>query len=118
MFPPERPFDRHAGPQGAPYDHRLQQQARAMIPPAQMHAVQWNIVERMVQIGWPHAQRVKRKADTGGLTQSRDMQSRSPRYFRHAGQRDDVSGVGHPIWRDGYEAAWPGQMGHARDQIK
>ncbi|GLV28567.1 hypothetical protein TomTYG75_10890 [Sphingobium sp. TomTYG75] len=83
-----------------------------------MHAAQWNIVERMVQIGWPHAKGVKGKADPGGPTQSRDMQSRSTRNFRHTRQRDDVSGVGHPIWRDGYEAAWPGQMGDARDKIK
>ena len=89
-----------------------------MIPPAQMHAAQWNIVKRMIQIGWPHAQGVKGKADPGGLAQFRDMQSYSPRYFRHTRQCDDFIGVGHPIWRDGYEAAGPGQMDYARDQIK
>ena len=89
-----------------------------MIPPAKMHAAQWNVVDRMVQIGGPDAQSIERQADPCGFPQPRDVEPYSACNFRDAGDSDDVSWMGHPMWGDGDEAAGPQQMGDPGDQVE
>ena len=61
-----------------------------MIPPAQMRPAQRDVVQRMVEIGRPDAERIERKADTRRAPQRMDQQPRRARQFGHAGQRDDA----------------------------
>lgn len=88
-----------------------------MIPPAQMPAIEWNVVDRMIDIGRPHAQRIEGKADRGGGAQARDHQPGRASQLGDTGQRDHLFGPGHPTRRDCHESAGRAQMGNSRDQI-
>ena len=89
-----------------------------MIPPAKVHAAQRNVVQRVIEVGGPNAQGVKRKADPGRSPESRDVQSNSARNLSDPRERDDVSRIWHPMRGNGDEAARSGYMGDPGDQVE
>ena len=89
-----------------------------MIPPAKVHAAQRNVVQRVIEVGGPNAQGVKRKTEPGGSPESRDVQSNSTRNLSDPREGDDVSRIWHPMRGNGDEAAWFGYMGDPGDQVE
>ena len=62
---PKRPVGDVPDPKSEPDQHGLKCQSRTMIPPTQRFSVKRDAVKRMVEVGWPYAQGIKRKADCG-----------------------------------------------------
>ena len=96
----ERPIDQTGTEQNGPNDNRLHGEPRPVIPPAIWNMRNDDAVERLLDIGRPYAQRIKRQRDAGpGAQRPRDERSRAGE-FAKAGDEDHLTRERNPIRRD------------------
>lgn len=71
-----------------------------MIPPAELYAREWNVVQGMVQVGRPDAYGIERQSDRGCPAQKRNEQARRSGKFGKASEKHDLFRPGYPGRRD------------------
>lgn len=115
---PERPRGRRRAKQGRPDDDRLQRQPGCMIPPGRRQARHLDPLDRVPDIGWEHAGRVKGQHDPRYSAKPRDQQAGRSSELAKARDQHDLAGHGHPKRHDRQESLGRPEMQEACRRIE
>ncbi|GAA0471657.1 hypothetical protein GCM10009096_10870 [Parasphingorhabdus litoris] len=94
-----------------------------MISPTRCFAANSNIVDRVIDVRWIDAKRIKGEAYPRGIADMwhqprRDEETNRAGNLSNAGQEYDLLGKGHPVRGDGHKPGWALDMRDTGDQVK
>jgi len=101
----EGPVDDLAREEAPPHDHRLKQQARAVIEPTYPAGAMLGVQQSVLYIGREDANRIKREHYSGGRAQAADRETECAGQLAQAGQEYRFARRRNPARRDAQKRA-------------